>query len=180
MGFATHLGPWLLGTVKHTTGTTAGSLRNIGATVCSQTKKVNYAGSTAAAHADTIAVLPAGSQIIDILIDVLVQFTTSTAVGLTVGDGSDVDHFVTTADIIAVAANTRVLHSTLPRVYAEFCGAASAAAPDGIGIGSADVKVVATVTPTIATAGAGTVQYTVIYAVRNADGSSNPTTYTGP
>jgi len=37
MGFATHLGPWLLGTVKNTTGTTAGTIRNMGATTVAQT-----------------------------------------------------------------------------------------------------------------------------------------------
>jgi len=37
MGFATHLGPWLLGTVKNTTGTTAGTIRNMGATTVNQT-----------------------------------------------------------------------------------------------------------------------------------------------
>lgn len=36
MGFATHLGPWLLGTVKETTGTTAGTVRNTGATMVTQ------------------------------------------------------------------------------------------------------------------------------------------------
>jgi hypothetical protein len=36
MGFATHLGPWLLGTVKDTTGTTAGTVRNTGATQVTQ------------------------------------------------------------------------------------------------------------------------------------------------
>jgi hypothetical protein len=36
MGFATHLGPWLLGTVKDTTGTTAGTVRNTGASVVTQ------------------------------------------------------------------------------------------------------------------------------------------------
>ena len=36
MGFATHLGPWLLGTVKNTTGVTAGTVRNTGAAVVSQ------------------------------------------------------------------------------------------------------------------------------------------------
>ena len=36
MGFASHLGPWLLGTVKNTTGTTSGTVRNMGATVVTQ------------------------------------------------------------------------------------------------------------------------------------------------
>ena len=49
MGFATHLGPWLLGTVKNTTGTTAGLVRNTGDTVVAQTFKVDYTGTTVAA-----------------------------------------------------------------------------------------------------------------------------------
>jgi hypothetical protein len=36
MAFASHLGPWLLGTVKNTTGTTAGTVRNMGATIVAQ------------------------------------------------------------------------------------------------------------------------------------------------
>lgn len=36
MGIASHLGPWLLGTVKNTTGTTAGTVRNMGATMVTQ------------------------------------------------------------------------------------------------------------------------------------------------
>ena len=42
MGFATHLGPWLLGTIKNTTGTTVGTIENLGATVVSQTFKKSY------------------------------------------------------------------------------------------------------------------------------------------
>lgn len=36
MAIATHLGPWLLGTVKSTSGTTAGTVRNTGATIVAQ------------------------------------------------------------------------------------------------------------------------------------------------
>ena len=43
MGFATHLGPWLLGTVKNTTGTTAGTIRNTGATVVAQPITIGFA-----------------------------------------------------------------------------------------------------------------------------------------
>ena len=38
MAVATHLGPWMLGTVKDTTGTTAGLIRNVGSTVSTQSK----------------------------------------------------------------------------------------------------------------------------------------------
>ena len=37
MPSAFHLGPWLLGTVKNTQGTTAGTIRNVGATLAAQT-----------------------------------------------------------------------------------------------------------------------------------------------
>ena len=57
MGFATHLGPWLLGTVRNTTGTTVGTIENCGATVVSQTFKKNYAGQAASATTDTICLL---------------------------------------------------------------------------------------------------------------------------
>ena len=43
MGFATHLGPWLLGTVKDTTGTTAGTVRNTGATIVAQVDNLTAA-----------------------------------------------------------------------------------------------------------------------------------------
>ena len=56
MGFATHLGPWLLGTVKDTTGTTAGSVRNTGASVVTQ-QVVLVAGSA------VTVMIPAGSII---------------------------------------------------------------------------------------------------------------------
>jgi len=42
MGFATHLGPWLLGTVKNTTGTTAGTIRNTGCTSVAQNATVAF------------------------------------------------------------------------------------------------------------------------------------------
>ena len=57
MGFATHLGPWLLGTVKNTTGTTAGTIKNTGCTVVAQSKAVAF-GDSAASLA---AALPAGA-----------------------------------------------------------------------------------------------------------------------
>ena len=75
MGFASHLGPWQLGTVKDTTGSTSGTVRNMGSTIVSQTKKIDYTGTTVAAPNTTqIAVLPAGAQIIDINVDTLVAF----------------------------------------------------------------------------------------------------------
>lgn len=59
MGFATHLGPWLLGTVKDTTGTTPGTVRNTGATQVSQQV-------TLVAGSPVTIMIPAGSIIRDV------------------------------------------------------------------------------------------------------------------
>jgi hypothetical protein len=167
MGFATHLGPWLLGTVKNTTGTTAGLVRNTGTTVVSQTFKRNYAGTTVAAPAtDTIACLPAGAQILDIYVDTLIAFTGSTAANVVIGKSGTTNAFWASTDI-TTAGRLATTNANL----ANWAGAATTAAPAGAGIGSTDVLVLATLSPTVATATAGTVQYTIVYAVKNSDGA---------
>ena len=169
MGFATHLGPWLLGTVRNTTGTPVGTIENCGATVVSQTFKKNYTGTTTAGTSDTICVLPAGAQIINLYQDTLVAFTGSTAANAQIGDGTTVNKYFTTTDLTTAgrAASTN-------GVLANWAGAASTASPNGIGIGPVDVKVIATMTPTVATVTAGTVQYTVVYVVADSSGAQFP------
>ena len=74
MGFATHLGPWLLGTVKDTTGTTAGSVRNTGATIVAQTNTASFTfAAINSSLTGTAFCLPAGALITD------AQFLTSEA-----------------------------------------------------------------------------------------------------
>ena len=73
MGFATHLGPWLLGTVKNTTGTTAGTVQNTGATIVAQAFNLTAAQVIAAAATPTtVGFIPAGALITS------VQFLTTT------------------------------------------------------------------------------------------------------
>ena len=174
MGFATHLGPWLLGTVKNTTGTTVGTIRNTGVTNVSQTFKRNYSGITTAGVTDVIATLPAGAQIVTIHIDTLVAFTGSTAANVQIGNGTTVDLYWPTTDI---TAQGRSAVTNAASKLANWCGAATTASPNGQGIGPTDVTVVATMSPTVATVTAGTVQYTVRYTVSNSDGNQAPTTF---
>jgi len=172
MGFATHLGPWLLGTVKNTTGTTVGSLENIGAAVVSQTFKKDYTGQAASATTDTICVLPAGAQIVSIFIDTLVAFTGSTAANLTLGDGTTAALYWASTDI---TSQGRLANTNAASKLVNWAGAASTVSPTGIGIGPTDVKVIATLTPTVAAVTAGTVQYTVVYVVADSTGLQAPT-----
>lgn len=172
MGFATHLGPWLLGTVKNTTGTTVGTLRNLGVTTVAQTFKKDYTGvAHTTGRTDTIAVLPAGAQIVDIKIDTLVAFTGSTAANMSLGNGTTADLYWAASDLTTAG---RLAYTGAAAKLANWFGAASATAPAGIGVGATDVKVVATMIPTVANVTAGTVQYTVIYTVNNSNGAPYP------
>ena len=176
MGIATHLGPWLLGTVKNTTGTTVGLIRNVGVTTVVQTKQINYNGSVFnVAAVNNLFTLPAGSQILQLNVDTLTAFTGSTAANCVIGTAASTALFMASTDLTTAG---RVANSAFAAKLTAFSGAASTAAPDGIGIGSTDVIVQASLTPTVANVTAGIVQYTVMYTVRNADGTFVPTSFT--
>lgn len=178
MGIATHLGPWLLGTVKNTTGTTVGLIRNVGVTTVVQTKQINYKDSVfSVAAVNNLFTLPAGSQILQLNVDTLTAFTGSTAANCVIGTAASTALFMASTDLTTAG---RVANSAFAAKLTAFSGAASTAAPDGIGIGSTDVIVQASLTPTIANVTAGIVQYTVMYTVRNPDGTAAPTYLTGP
>jgi hypothetical protein len=171
MGFATHLGPWLLGTVRNTTGTTVGTIENCGATMVSQTFKKNYTGQAASATTDLICVLPAGAQIHNIHIDTIVAFTGSTAANVAIGNGTTADLYWASTD---VTAQGRATTSNAATKLGAWCGVASTASPSGIGIGPTDVRIIATMTPTVAAVTAGTVQFTIIYTVAESNGTQFP------
>jgi hypothetical protein len=96
MGLATHLGPVLTGTVKNTNGafpTTAGQVRNTGAGDAYQFGTLPYTTTSTTAPltftapgtgATQIMVLPAGSYIDNINVDVLTAFNAGTNNTLTI------------------------------------------------------------------------------------------------
>jgi hypothetical protein len=150
MGFATHLGPWLLGTVKNTTGSTAGSIRNMGATVVSQSADVVYGTLTGTAF-----VLPAGAQVTGITIVTSTVFSAATTAKLSIG-GTD---FTTTGTITSVGSTTLGANATTPGAW--------------LNVGATDAIVTYTLAGTSLTTGAATIIIT--YVVRGSDGAANPT-----
>jgi len=184
MGIASHLGPWLLGTVKNTTGTTPGLLRNMGATVVLQNAAYTTPTgvSTSAAYtgtATTVAVLPAGAIIHAIIVDVTTAFVgASGATTLTFTTGNATTGLssnfasgstmgvVTATSSIAVGRSTVTPNTTNLALFNN--------------VGTTDLIVQLT----FATAGnytsGGSVNIQVVYAVRNGDGTFNPTATTGP
>ena len=153
MSFASHLGPWLLGTVKNTTGTTAGTIRNMGATVVGQTDAITYADA-----AGTRAfVLPAGAIITAMDFITTVAFSSAATLKLTIG-ATD----ITAATTVTNLGSTALSAAATPAATALIAN-----------VGSTDAIVTYTVAGTALTTGTGVI--VIQYIVRNSDGSANPT-----
>ena len=158
MGLASHFGPWRLGTVPNTTGTTAGTVRNMGATIVAQKADIAY-GTTSG----TAFILPAGATITSIALYSSTAFTgTSPTIKVTVA-GVD----VTTAN--ALTSGTAFNGSL---ALAQTAGAAAVLA----NVGSTDAFVTYTIGGSSLSAGVGTI--VVSYMVNVSDGTYNPTAYT--
>jgi len=157
MGFATHLGPWLLGTVKNTTGTTAGTIRNMGATQVAQQVTLSYSALTGGGTGNAF-VLPAGAVITGIQFFTTTTFSSAATVKLTIGS-TDITGATTVTGPAAPTAMT------------------AATAADGTtalfaNVGSTDAIITYTGTGTSLTA--GSVTLVITYIVRGSDGSANP------
>lgn len=158
MGFATHLGPWLLGTVKNTTGTTAGTIENLGATVVSQTASLTFSNFESSLTGSTGIVLPAGALVNFIKIVTPTVFSSATTLKLDIG-GVD---FTTTGTITSVGSINLNANATTPGGW--------------LNVGGTDaiIRYTATKGGTLTT-GAATI--IIMYTVRNSDGAALPSTF---
>ena len=137
MGTTTFTGPVKAGDVLDTTGTTPGSVKNVGYTVMAQSARVT---NVATANTTTI-VIPAYSQILSIQIAVTAAFATT----LQIGDTTSVSYYT------AAEAVTTGVHAFTPGTIAHW-----------IDVGTADsiIKVTAGATGT----GVGVVTVTYLQA----------------
>ena len=149
MAFSTFTGPVRSGTVRNTTGTTLGTIDNTGVVVLSQT--ANLGLTTSAPF-----VLPAGSQILNIFIDVTTTFTTGAT--LAVGNSTTAAAYVTA--ITTPPAGRQALTSTSAQLTA-FSN-----------VGTTDMQVLVTMAGTTATAGAGFI--TIVYVQKTSSGTEVP------
>ena len=158
MGFATHLGPWLLGTVKNTTGTTAGTIRNMGATTVIQTATTTVNDTSAV----TIAVLPAGAQITNIFVDITTAYAGTTGNTITIQTAGG------TALATVGSASTTPL--AVGRATTTLSGTNIATL---LNVGTTDL-IVQVIYACAGTASGGAAQVTIQYVVKNSDGAANP------
>ena len=146
MATTTFSGPIKAGTISNTTGTTLGSnIKNTGQVVMAQTFAADLSGGALAAVV-TDVVIPANSQIIDCVIDVITAANATT--NLSVGD---------TAGGAATILNTFASGTTAGRKYPTTQAGGALAWED---TGTADIRL--TVTASAAT-NAGEVRFTILY-----------------
>lgn len=157
MGIATHLGPWLLGTVKDTTGTTAGSIRNLGATHSIQVRSTLYAETTAQT---LLACLPAGALIQSIAYLITTAYTSTSPTFAFFVNGTAINSASSPSGISAGTTGRGgfVLGTSNPALVAN--------------VGSSDALVSFTQNNGGGGTGAGILE--ISYIVRNSDGTSVP------
>ena len=82
MANTTFSGPILAGTIKNTTGTTVGTdMKNTGQVVMAQSFAIDLSGGAIAAEASNV-IIPANSQIIDCIFDVITAANTTTNISV--------------------------------------------------------------------------------------------------
>ena len=150
MGTATHLGPWLLGTNKDTTGTTAATTKNTGATIVSQSATFAFNASAGT----VLAALPAGAMITDISL-----FQTTNATSGTSGTVTVLLNGTAIAVSAAITTGTAGILPLTPTTPTQTAAWNNIGATDGL----------LTYTPATLTAGAGSL--VVGYVVRNSNGT---------
>ena len=162
MGLASHLGPWLLGTVKDTVGTSAslGQIRNMGATIVTQSRSVLFSDQTAQT---TLCVIPAGSLITNISYIATTSYNATPTMTFFIGGTQ-----VSSAASITTTGTTN---------FQANLGTNSAAGAALIAnTGTTDAVLAFTQTNAGQSAGAGIL--VVQYVVRNSDGTYAPTAFT--
>ena len=146
MANTTFSGPILAGTIKNTTGTTVGTdMKNTGQVVMAQSFAIDLSGGAIAAEASNV-IIPANSQIIDCIFDIITAANTST--NISVG-------FVGGAATALVNAYT--IGTTAGRQYPETKAGGALAWED---IGTSDQRLNFT---NSAATNAGEVRITVLY-----------------
>ena len=146
MGTTTFSGPVKAGTIRETTGTTVGTdMKNIGQVVMAQTHAIDLSGGVITAEA-TAMIIPANSQIIDIVFDVITAASGTTDISVGLVGGSAVAY-----------VNTYTIGTTAGRHYPTTDAGGTRAWED---VGTTDVRM--NVSNSAATS-SGEVRLTVLY-----------------
>ena len=141
-------GPITAGQIRNTTGTTLGqNIKNIGQVLMSQSVKIDIIG---ASHLNQVcAVIPANSQIVDVILNVTTVNNDGGAATISVGTVADADAFIATANVKALATT----HGTLDT--------------EATNVGATDIQVLADFTGANGDGTTGAATVTVLYMQNN-------------
>ena len=129
MGTTTFSGPVKAGTIQATPGTDIGvNVANVGAVVMAQSMMPNITGASQLNQ--RVAVLPANSQIVDVILNVTTAGDDSGAATISVGTSTDANAFLNAVDTKSVGTTRGTLDSEATNVsgadrevLADFTGA---------------------------------------------------------
>ena len=141
-------GPITAGQIRNTTGTTLGeNIKNIGQVLMSQSVKIDIIG---ASHLNQVcAVVPANSQIVDVILNVTTVNNDGAAATVSVGTVADADAFINGQSVKALGTT----HGTLDT--------------EATNVGATDIQVLADFTGTNGDGTTGAATVTVMYLQNN-------------
>ncbi len=148
MGKTTFSGPIKAGTINDTTGTVVGTdVTNVGFVTMAQSKLVNITGASQLNQ--RVAVVPANSQIVDVILNVTTAGNDGGAATIDVGTSADADAFLDGINTKAVATT----HGTLDT--------------EATNVGTTDLEVLADFTGANGDGTTGVATVTVLYVQNN-------------
>jgi len=148
MATTTFSGPIKTGTIKDTTGTTVGTnVANVGSVVMAQSAIPNITGASQLNQ--RMAIVPANSQIVDVIVNVTTVRDDTGAATISVGTAADPDAFLATV-------NTKALGTTHGTLDAE-----------ATNVGTTDLEVLADFTGATGDGTTGVATVTVMYIQNN-------------
>jgi hypothetical protein len=126
MGQTTFSGPIKAGTIKDTTGTTVGTdVTNVGSVLMAQSIVIDIIGASALDQA--VAVVPANSQVVDVILNVTTVNNDGGTATVALGTATDADAFLPATNVKALGTTHGTLDTeatdvgtTDLRIFADF------------------------------------------------------------
>lgn len=162
MGFASFSGPIRTGTQRY------GAAENCGLITLSRTAYVNMNGVTTSGTALPLFNLPAGTKILNFLVEVTTSIATASSMSVQIGRAGTAAAF-----LASTSTGTSVARVTQATIDSNMNGTVVATN----NIGTVDVPVIGTFTAGVSNATGGQVAITVIYQQRADDGAQAPTAF---
>lgn len=108
MATTTFSGPVKAGTIRNTTGTTVGTdVANVGSVVMAQSAVIDIIGADALNQ--RVAILPANSQVVDVILNVTTVNNDSGTATVAVGTSADADAFIPATNVKALGTTRGTL-----------------------------------------------------------------------